>query len=68
MFILNFIKELLKKEVISIRGFASGFYLQCLYISSKTRNTHQAHIVDFEYSLEVSIDSHKLSGDECLLQ
>ena len=36
-------------------------YLQSLYISGEARDTQQTEIICFEDTLEVSINSHKLS-------
>ena len=37
--------------------------LQSLHVGSQARDTHQGHVIHFEYTLEVSINSHKVSGE-----
>jgi|LauGreDrversion4_2_1035121.scaffolds.fasta_scaffold497587_1 hypothetical protein len=58
MFILNFMSELLQISMSKMILGVRDCYLQCLYIGSEPRYSHQAHIVCFEDSLEVAVNCH----------
>ena len=44
-------------------GFKISSFLQGLNISSESRDTHEALVIDFEYPLEVGVNCHQLCGE-----
>lgn len=44
-------------------GFKISSFLQGLDISSESRDTHEALVIDLEDSLEVGVNGHQLCGE-----
>ena len=40
--------------------------LQSLAVSGEAGDTHEASLIDLEYSLEVAVDGHQLRGETCV--